>query len=149
MKQITLKNYTTDKYYPKIVKAVDAELQSRNFVTPIEVFISMELLERRDVENWRAGRILYLEQVVKCNLSKASRILRILRFHVHDLNLKPSMTVYKRKTAGGRIPLRFSKSGEKNIEEAYARHFVRLGKSTVRGALDAEHEVDSREVSEL
>ena len=94
MKTITLKNYTTDKYYPKIVKAVDAELQSRNFVTPIEVFISMGLLERRDVENWRAGRIFYLEQVVKCNLSKASRILRILRFHAHDLNLKPSMTVY-------------------------------------------------------
>lgn len=53
------------------------------------------------------------------------------------------MTVYKRKTAGGKIPLRFSKSGEKNIEEAYARHFVRLGKSTVRDALDAEDKVDA------
>ena len=149
MKKITLHNYTTDKYYPKIVKAVDAELQSRNFVTPIDVLISMGLLERRDLENWRAGRIPYLEQVVICNLAKASRILRILRFHAHDLNLKPSMTVYKRKTAGGKIPLRFSKSGEKNIEEAYARHFVRLGKSAVRDALDAEHEVNAGAKSEL
>jgi len=41
MKNISLMNYTTDKYYPKIVIAVDAELRSRNFVTPIEVFISM------------------------------------------------------------------------------------------------------------
>jgi len=49
--------------------------------------------------------------------------------------------LHKRKTGGGKIPLRFSKSGEKNIEEAYARHFVRLGKSNVRDALDAEHEV--------
>jgi hypothetical protein len=144
MKKIILKNYTTDKYYPRIVKAVDTELQSRNFVTPIEVFVSMGLLERRDVENWRAGRILYLEQVVGCNLSKASRILRILRFHAHDLNLKPSMTVYKRKTGGGKIPLRFSKSGEKNIEEAYARHFVRLGKSTADNALSGTHEHDAR-----
>ena len=63
MKNISLKNYTTDKYYPKIAKAVDAELRSRNFVTPIEVFISIGLFERRDVENWRAGRIAYLEQV--------------------------------------------------------------------------------------
>ena len=102
MKKITLKNYTTDKYYPKIVKAVDAELQSQNFVTPIAVFISMGLIERRDVENWRAGRIAYLEQVVGCNLSKASRILRILRFHADDLNLKTSMTVYppSQKAAG-------------------------------------------------
>jgi hypothetical protein len=145
MKKITLNNYTTDKYYPEIVKAVDAELQSRNFVTPIEVFVSMELLARRDVENWRGGRILYLEQVVKCNLAKAGRILRILRFHAHDLNLKPSMTVYKRKTPGGKIPLRFSKSGEKNIEEAYSRHFVRLGKAAAVNTLDAEHVIDARE----
>ena len=149
MKKIILKNYTTDKYYPRIVKVVDVALQSRNFVTPIEVFISMELLERRDVENWRAGRIPCLEQVVKCNLAKAGRILRILRFHAHDLNLKPSMTVYKRKTGGGKIPLRFSKSGEKNIEEAYARHFARLGKAAADNTLSAEHEIDAREKSEL
>jgi hypothetical protein len=139
MKKITLKNYTTDKYYPRIVKAVDTELQSRNVVTPIELFISMGLLERRDLENWRAGRLPYLEQAVRCNLAKASRILRILRFHAHDLNLKPSMTVYRRKTAGEKIPLRFSKSGEKHVEEAYARHFVRPGKSTAHDTLDAKH----------
>ena len=70
----------------------------------------------------------YLERVIKLNLAKASRILRILHFHAHDLKLKPSMTVYRRKTASGKFLLRFSKSGEKNIEEAYARYFVKLGK---------------------
>lgn len=129
MKKITLENYMTDKYYPKIVKAVDDELKSQNFVAPIRVFLSMGLLEDQDIDNWRRGRVPYLERVVKCNLAKASRILRILRFHAHDLNLKPSVTVYRRKTTGGKIPLRFSKYGEKNIEEAYARHFVKLGKS--------------------
>ena len=147
MKKISLQNYATDKYYSKIVKAVDAELQSRNFVAPIEVFISMGLLERRDVENWRAGRTPYLEQVVRCNLAKAGRILRILRFHAHDLKLKPSMTVYKRKVAGGKIPLRFSKTGERNIEEAYSRHFVRVSKSTGQSALIAQHEVAADEKS--
>jgi hypothetical protein len=38
--------------------------------------------------------------------------------------------VYRRKTGGGKIPLRFSKYGDKNIEEAYSRHFVKLGKSS-------------------
>lgn len=131
MKKITVQNYTTDKYYPKIVKAVDNELKSQNVVAPIRVFVSMGLLEAQDIDNWRKGRVPYLERVVKCNLAKASRILRILRFHAHDLNLKPSVTVYRRKTAGGKIPLRFSKYGEKNIEEAYSRHFVDLGKSSV------------------
>ncbi len=130
MKKITLQNYVTDKYYPKIVKAVDNELKSQNFVAPIRVFVSMGLLDAQDIDNWRKGRVPYLEKAIRCNLAKASRILRILRFHAHDLNLKPSVTVYRRRTAGGKIDLRFSKYGEKNIEEAYSRHFVMLGKSS-------------------
>jgi hypothetical protein len=139
MKKITVENYTTDKYYPKVVKAVANELKFQNFVAPIRMFVSMGLLEAQDIDNWRKGRLPYLEQVVKCNLAKASRILRILRFHAHDLNLKPSVTVYRRKTAGGKIVLRFSKSGEGNIEEAYARHFVRVGKSGGSDALNSDH----------
>jgi hypothetical protein len=37
--------------------------------------------------------VAYLEHVINCNLSRLSRLLRILRFHAHDLNLKPSLTV--------------------------------------------------------
>ena len=110
MKKITLKNYMTDKYYPKIVKAVDDELKSQNFVrTDPRYFISMGLLEGAGHGKLaqRSDSILRARSV-KCNLSKASRILRILRFHAHDLNLKPSVTVYRRKTSGGKIPLRFS-----------------------------------------
>ncbi len=136
---MSLESFRTDKFYSRIVNAVDAELARQNFVTPIGVFVSMGLLERRDLENWRAGRIPYLEQVITCNLAKTSRILRLLRFHAHDLNLKPSHTVYLRRTASGKIPLRFSKSGVRNIEEAYARHFVRQGKITTLDAL-TEHQ---------
>jgi hypothetical protein len=140
MKKITVENYSTDKYYPKIVKAVDNELKSQNFVAPIRVFVSMGLLEEQDIDNWRKGRVPYLEKVVKCNLARAGRILRILRFHAHDLRLKPSVTVYQRKTAG-KIPLRFSKSGERNIEEAYSRHFVKVGPSSAIDALQSERRI--------
>jgi hypothetical protein len=141
MKKVTLQNYMTDKYYPKIVKAVDDELKSQNFVAPIRVFLSMGLLEAQDIDNWRKDRVPYLEKVIKCNLAKAGRVLRILRFHAHDLNLKPSVTVYRRETSGGKIPLRFSKSGERNIEEAYSRHFVKLGKSS-DSAFNTEDQAD-------
>ena len=62
--------------------------------------------------------------MIRCNLTRAGRILRLLRFHVHDLNLKPSPTVYQHR--GHR--LRFSRSGEPKIEEAWSRHFVVGGK---------------------
>src|SRR3970282_2219906 len=107
-------------YYPRIVAAVERTLKSQNFVTPIAVFIAMGLLEQREVDQRRKGQISYL--------AKANRILRILRFHAHELNLKPSITVYRRHTTSGKIPLQFSKSGERNLEEAYSRHFVRPDK---------------------
>jgi hypothetical protein len=127
MKKITLENYTTDTYYPRIVKAVESALQSENFVSPIKLFIGLGVLEPPAVEEWRKGRVPYLERVIKCNLAKASRILRIFRFHAHDLHLKPSLTVYRRQVKGRTIPLQFSKSGERNLEEAYSRHFVKAG----------------------
>ena len=124
LKKITVANYRQDPYYARIVKAVEGLLREKGFVAPLELFIRMDLLSPESVENWRRGRIAYLERVIGCNLGKASRILRILRMHAHDLDLKPSLTVYKRWTEGSRPLLRFSKTGDHNIEDTYARHFV-------------------------
>ena len=126
--KVTLQNYKKDKYYPKIVIAVKKELDIKKYVSPIDVFKNMDLLDIEHVENWKNGRTPYLEKVIKCNLNKASRILGILRYHAHDLNLKPSLTSYTRKTKSRKFKLQFSKSGESRIEESYSRHFV-LNKS--------------------
>jgi hypothetical protein len=123
LKKITVANYRQDPYYAPIVRVVE-DLREKGFVAPVELFIRMNLLSRESAEDWRRGQIPYLERVIRCNLSKASRILRILRMHAHDLDLKPSLTVYKRWTKGSRPLLRFSKTGNHNVEEAYARHFV-------------------------
>lgn len=62
---------------------------------------------------------------------RLSRLLRILRFYVHDLKLKPSQTVYCRWGKGPKQLLRFTKTGDANLEAAYSRHFVRLGRPSV------------------
>ena len=129
MKKVTLNNYKKDRYYSKVVNAVDRVLASEKYVTPIRVFQAMGLLEEKDIESWRKGQVPYLERVIGCNLHKASRILRILMFYAYDLKLKPSVTVYKRKVRGGKVTLRFTKSNDKNLEEAYARHFIVVAKS--------------------
>jgi hypothetical protein len=121
LKKVTLANYRQDPYYARIVKAVEGLLREKGFVAPLELFIRMDLLSPETVEDWRRGRIPYLERAIRCNLAKASRILSILRMHAHDVDLKPALTVYKRWTKGSRPLL---KTGDRNIEEAYARHFV-------------------------
>ena len=145
MKKITVANYKQDAYYAPIVRAVENLLREKGFVAPVELFIRMDLLSPEAAEDWRRGRISYLERVIRCNLGKASRILNILRMHAHDLDLKPSLTVYKRWTKSSRPLLRFSKTGDHNIEEAYARHFVspcKKGCPFEEGAIEVGNSAD-------
>lgn len=113
--------------YPRIARAVAAILEKRKIVTPVEVLIGMDLLTPEHLEAWRRGRIPYLEQVIDCNLTRLSRLLRILRFHVHDLKLVRSETVYV-CYGNKRQRLRFTKTGDAKLEQAYARHFIWPGK---------------------
>jgi hypothetical protein len=111
------------------IECVVAELLTKgNVVAPVDVLVGMGLLRPEHLHNWRRGRVPYLERVVNCNLTRLSRLLRILRFHAHDLNLKPSSTVYKCYGKGCKQRLRFSKTGDAGLEAAYATHFVWPGK---------------------
>ncbi len=138
MSKITLNNYRDCKDYGEIVAAAGRILARQRHVPPIEVFVELGLLMAVDVTRWKRGEVPYLERVIRCNLSRAGRILRVLRFHAHDLNLKPSMTCYHQRKC--KRPLRFSKSGEHLIEEAYARHFVVVGKSNPLAEVDTERQ---------
>ena len=91
----------------------------------VAVLVDMGLLAPEKLEDWRRGRVRYLEAVINCNLMRLSRILR---FHAHDLKLVPSVTAYMRWGKGPTQRLRFTKTGEPNLEEACARHFVWPGK---------------------
>jgi len=121
-------SYRSDSLYPRIVRAVQPLLARGGVVAPVDVLISMGLLAPAKLEDWRFGRVPYLEKVIDCNLTKLSRILGILRFHAHDLNLSPSTTAYMRWGKGPKQRLRFTKTGDRKLEQAYSRHFVWPGR---------------------
>lgn len=99
-------------------------LEVQSVITPVEVFMQMGNLTKKDYENWRFGRIPYLEGVVKCNLSKANRILRIIRLHGEDLGFRPFKTLYRKWGKGVKIQLRFSKTGNWRIEELWSTSLI-------------------------
>ena len=90
--RVTVNDFQSDPLFPRVERAVAAILATGKVVTPLDVLIRMELLTRAKVEDWRFGRVAYLE----CNLTKLGRIFRILRMHAHDLKLVPSQTAYVR-----------------------------------------------------
>ena len=70
--------------------------------------------------DWQQGKVPYLEQVIIANLHKISKIMKEFKSWAVHSKLKPSVRVYQHKSSR----LRFSKTGEFNIETAYRTHYV-------------------------
>lgn len=62
MKKVTAEDYRKEKWYSRAVGAVSEILAEGDVVTPVEVFIRLNLLRRKDLEDWRFRRIPYLEK---------------------------------------------------------------------------------------
>jgi hypothetical protein len=124
MKQVTVHTYRQDTYYPRVVRAVATILSRSDVVAPLEVLMEMGHLTQKNREAWYRGHVPYLERVFEGSLSKANRILRLIGFHVHDLNMVPRRTVYYQWGKSKNRILRFSKSGHEGIEDAYSTHYV-------------------------
>src|SRR5947199_9316102 len=107
----------------RVVRAAEAALAKRKFVTAIDVLVGVGWLEPRRVDEWRQGRVDYLERVTVANLGKISTAMRSFRRWAQARGLRPSETAYVARTRDRR-PLRFSKSGDAGIERAYRTHWV-------------------------
>ena len=116
----------------KVHSAVYHPCQRRGYAAPVDVLMEIGVLPKQQYEDWRFGRVDYLERVCMVNLRKLSFIMRQMRVYAQKTGLKPSFCYYKqwdvkKKNSQGHrpvIPLRFSKSGDLEIEKWYATHFV-------------------------
>jgi hypothetical protein len=108
----------------KIRPIVEALIEEKGYVCSVDVLLKLDYLPQSDYEAWRLGRIPYLEKVCKVNLSKLTIINQKIKWVAHDFNLVKSLTVYSKYGKGPKTSLRFCKTGDKNIETAYATHFI-------------------------
>jgi len=116
--------------HKKVHSAMYSLIKQKGIASPVEVLIEIGVLSKEDCEKWRFGKIDYLERVCKINLSKLSTINHEIRVFARKNDLKPSWTYYKRwGCKGKKIKLRFSKSGDEQIERLYATHYVSQRKS--------------------
>jgi hypothetical protein len=107
----------------KVARAAEAAWAKHKFVTAIDVLVGVGWLEPRRVDEWRQGRVDYLERATIASLGKISTAMRCFRRWAQARGLKPSETAYVARTRDRR-PLRFSKSGDPAIERAYRTHWV-------------------------
>jgi len=121
----------------KVNDAMYALMKEKGVIASVDVLMAIGVLSKADYETWRRGGIDFLERVCKINLCKLSIVNREMRVCAKKNNLKSSWTYYKQWSSGKsksmknshvgyvKMPkLRFSKSGNENIERQYATHYI-------------------------
>jgi hypothetical protein len=130
---------TQSKLEKRVVGVAEAALAEHKYVTAIDVLVGIGWLTPRRVDQWRQGRVDYLERVVEAGLGNISTAMRTFRRWGQQRGLKPSETGYVARSRG-RQPLRFSKSGDPSIERAYRTHWVSPDLSEAKRARLAERQ---------
>lgn len=78
-----------------VQSAMYHQCQCRGYAAPAEVLIDIGVLPKRKYEDWRYGRISYLESACTVNLRKLSWIMHQIRSYALHSGLKPSSCYYK------------------------------------------------------
>ncbi|AFU69652.1 hypothetical protein P700755_002952 [Psychroflexus torquis ATCC 700755] len=108
----------------EVKRLVHLNSYEKGLVCTVDIMLQLGYLTKKDYENWRFGRIEYLEKACNINLSKLTLINKLIRKYSMDLNLESSWTGYNQFGKGIKRKLRFSKSGKKSIEDSYATHYI-------------------------
>jgi hypothetical protein len=118
---IGMNNKDLDK---EVKRLVHSNRYEKGIVCAVDILMQLDYLSKKDYEDWRFGRIGYLEQVCQINLSKLTLINKWIRKYSIELDLNSSWTGYNKYGKGPKQRLRFSKSGNKAIEDRYATHYI-------------------------
>jgi hypothetical protein len=78
------------KLESRVHRAAEAALSRQKYVSAIDVLCGMGLLATPHVDDWRKGRVDFLERVIQANLSKISSSMAIFRRWAGEKGLKPS-----------------------------------------------------------
>jgi hypothetical protein len=122
----TVAALTTDsqeRLEQRVVRAAEAALADHQFVSAIDVLLGLGWLRQGRVDEWRQGRVPDLEGVVEAGPAKVSTAMRSFGGWARDRGLKPSEVDYVARSRG-RQALRFSETGDPEIERAYRTHWV-------------------------
>lgn len=111
----------------KVRSSMDQQINTTGMAVPVQVLMDSGCLSPADYENWRFGRVDYLERVCGVNLHSLSFMMKEIHAYARSSGWKASWTFYRQWGRKGKKPavlLRFSKSGDERIERQYATHYI-------------------------
>lgn len=124
----------------QIHNAMYQNIRKKGWAAPVDVLLDMGVLTKENYENWRFGRIPFMEKACHANLRQLSGIMHEIRAYAVKNNLKPSWTFYHQWGKNNKRKLRFSKSGDEKVEYHYATHYVDVKRTEELKRLAADRE---------
>ncbi len=108
----------------RVIQAAEAALHQQNYVSSIDVFIGMGLLQPIHVEDWRKGKIPYLEKEIQGNASKINSTLECFHKWASEKSLKPTKIAYLIRARASTKTARYSINNDPSIEDIYRTHYI-------------------------
>ena len=108
----------------RVAFAAEDALADHQYVSVIDVLTGIGFLSPAHLDDWRKGRLPYLEQAVQAGPEKVSRAIKMFQDWAQERGLKPGETVYLARTRGPSSELHFSQSGDPAIEKVCRTHYV-------------------------
>jgi hypothetical protein len=108
----------------RVAAAAAATLAGSKSVSPLDVLAQIGWLPGSLVDDWRRGRVDYLERAASVQPDKLATALRHLRRWAVREGLKPNEVAYVAATRDRR-PLRFTADGDQATERAWRTHWTR------------------------
>ena len=96
----------------------------KGYVCSVDVLLKLGYITQGDYENWRLGKIEYLEKACDANLHKLSTVNKLIRKFATEWSLEASWTGYNKYGKGPKKRLIFSMTRDSKIEYAYATHYL-------------------------
>jgi hypothetical protein len=108
----------------KVISIASETLRTKQYVSSFYILSGLGYLSPSVLDDWRRGRFPYLEQQLQVNLSKLSFFMECFRQWATKNGLLSREIAYMQHATTHKIQLRFSKSGDKTIEEHYRTHYI-------------------------
>ena len=123
----------------RVADAAEAALAQQSYVSAIDVLLGLGWLAPSHLARWRQGRVDDLELTLQVDPSKLRLAMEGFGEWARDRGLEPSEADYLARTRDHR-PLRFSTSGDPELERSYRTHWVSPELSDRRRARLAERQ---------
>jgi len=108
----------------RVISTAEAFLKSQSYVTPIEVLMGIGFLQYAHVNDWRKGKIPYVEDKIQANQNKINEAMTCFQKWGQQKRLASAQAAQFLRTKGPRTELQFSESGAPNVEEFYKTYYI-------------------------